>query len=278
MLALKDCAEIVARWEAEAVRCVTTEACRIAENGPAFVEQVRQETGLRLEIIGPAEEARLALKGCQNLIDPDAKRAVLFDIGGGSTELCFIEVGRNPNGQLDVTLLETATMPLGVVRLSEGVPEGGFSAIRFEEARQAAAEGVRRCLPKGFAVLPGGADHLIGTSGTSTSLAAMHKGLRRYRRRDIDGSWLDRNDIGVLAQKLDALGFEGRSQQPAIGEGRADLIMPGCAILQGILDAIPARRVRVADRGLREGLVMELLEAGQGHRRRPRRERVSSSR
>ncbi len=276
--ALKDCAEIIARWEAEAVRCVTTEACRIAENGPAFVEQVRQETGLRLEIIDPAEEARLALKGCQNLIDPEAKRAVLFDIGGGSTELCFVEMHNDQNGQLDVKLLKTATMPLGVVRLSEGVPEGGFSASRFEEARHATSEAVRQRLPDGFEVSARGADHLIGTSGTSTSLAAMHKGLTRYRRRDVDGSWLHSDDIGILAQRLDALGFEGRSKQPAIGEGRADLIMPGCAILQGILDAIPARRVRVADRGLREGLVMELLEAGQGHWRRPRRERVSSSR
>ena len=276
MDALKNCAEIIARWDAIGVRCVTTEACRLAENGSAFIERVRRETGLRLEVIDPAEEARLALKGCQNLVDPAAKHAVLFDIGGGSTELCFLEVRPGYDDRADVKLLKTATMPFGVVRLSEGVAEGCFSPEHFQSARDGTAEAVRACMPQGFGVDPGGADHLIGTSGTSTSLAAMQLGLKRYRRRDVDGSWLTGEDIVSLSERLDAMGFEGRSEQPAIGEGRADLIMPGCAILLGVLDAVPTRRIRVADRGLREGLVMELIEAGQG-KRQPRRERVSSA-
>ncbi|MFC3301239.1 Ppx/GppA phosphatase family protein [Parvularcula lutaonensis] len=261
--ALKMCAEIIARWEVTALRAVTTEACRSAANGDAFVERVRRETGLKLEVIGPEQEALLALSGCASLIDHGAKRVVLFDIGGGSTEVCFLDV-QQTRPKPSFSLEEIISMPFGVVRLSEGLAEGGFAGEHFKGIRKRVRDGVLEGMPEGFEIDPC-RDHIIGTSGTATSLAAMHKGLQRYRRREVDGSWLTTTDITGLADRLEGLGYLGRAAQPCIGAGRADLIMPGVAILQGILDATGFERVRVADRGLREGLITELM-ADKGSR------------
>ncbi|GGY40994.1 hypothetical protein GCM10007148_06960 [Parvularcula lutaonensis] len=257
------CAEIIARWEVTALRAVTTEACRSAANGDAFVERVRRETGLKLEVIGPEQEALLALSGCASLIDHGAKRVVLFDIGGGSTEVCFLDV-QQTRPKPSFSLEEIISMPFGVVRLSEGLAEGGFAGEHFKGIRKRVRDGVLEGMPEGFEIDPC-RDHIIGTSGTATSLAAMHKGLQRYRRREVDGSWLTTTDITGLADRLEGLGYLGRAAQPCIGAGRADLIMPGVAILQGILDATGFERVRVADRGLREGLITELM-ADKGSR------------
>lgn len=257
--ALKICAEMIARWDVAAMRCVTTEACRSATNGEAFVERVRRETGLRLDVIGPTEEARLALLGCLDLIDKRAERAVLFDIGGGSTELCFLQTLREGRHR-EILVEDIVSLPFGVVRLSEGLGEGGFAGLHFQGIRRRVAAAVRQSLPDGFSDEWSPQNHLLGTSGTSTSLAAFHKGMKRYRRREVDGSWLNQENVRQIAAGLEKLGFQGRCDVPAIGEGRADLIMPGCAILQGILDATGFARLRVADRGLREGLVYQMLE------------------
>jgi exopolyphosphatase/guanosine-5'-triphosphate,3'-diphosphate pyrophosphatase len=255
--ALKECAEMVARWDVASIRCVATEACRSASNGAAFIERVRRETGLRLDMIGPEEEARLALRSCASLIDSSAGRVVLFDIGGGSTEICFLRT----SGRGEPQLRQVISLPLGVVRVAESYPvpftDEAFAAVEAEVARN-----VREQDASGFLqALTPARDHLIGTSGTATSLAAFSKGMKRYRRREIDGCWLTAERIERVAQSLSELGHEGRAQTPTIGAGRADLIMPGCAILSGILKATGLRQVRVADRGLREGVVTELLAA-----------------
>lgn len=255
--ALKRCAEIIARWEVDGLRCVTTEACRSATNGPAFVERVREETGLRLEVIGAEQEARLALGGCASLIDHQAEEVVVFDIGGGSTEVCLVRVERGGGESSRIKLQQVLSLPFGVVRLSDGLKPGGFAGDHYDGIRRRVAETVGDGLDLNG--IRAEKNHLIGTSGTATSLAAMHKGLVRYRRSEIDGSWLRRTDVTKIAARLQELGHEGRRSQPCIGEGRADLIMPGCAILEGILDATGYPRVRVADRGLREGLITQLL-------------------
>ncbi|MCQ8186201.1 Ppx/GppA phosphatase family protein [Parvularcula maris] len=253
--ALKECAEIIARWDVASVRAVATEACRSAGNGAAFLERVRRETGLRLEVIGPAEEARLALISCSPLISRRAGRAVLFDIGGGSTEISFLEVGHDHEPEL----CKTISLPVGVVRVAEAHPVP-FTVEAYRKVRADMAAAVREQGPRSFlAALDPANDHLIGTSGTATSLAAFHKGLKRYRRREIDGSWLGSEEIAAAAKALRSLGQEGRAETPCVGSGRADLIMPGCALLEGILEATGLRNVRVADRGLREGVVTELL-------------------
>jgi exopolyphosphatase/guanosine-5'-triphosphate,3'-diphosphate pyrophosphatase len=253
--ALKECGETIARWDAVALRAVATEACRSAGNGQAFVERVRRETGIKLDVIGPNEEAKLALSSCTSLIESGSGRVVLFDIGGGSTELCLLRTaGRGP-----ARLRHVMSLPLGVVRVAEGY-DAPFSPKDHAAVRQEVCTAIRAQDRNGFLqALSAEEDHLIGTSGTATSLAAFAKGLRRYRRREIDGSWLEAQKIEQIAADLRQLGPEGRAGAPSIGSGRADLIMPGCAILQGILDATGLRRLRVADRGLREGVVTELL-------------------
>lgn len=264
--ALKECAEIIARWEVGALRCVTTEACRSAANGEAFVERVRRETGLRLEVIDADQEARLALSGCAGLIDRNARDVALFDIGGGSTEICFLAVRATRSGRVAHRLTRTLSLPFGVVRLSDGLAPGGFAGEHYRGIRRRVAEAVGAAMPETF-LRHRGRTHLIGTSGTATSLAALHKGLKRYRRREVDGSWLHRDEIEDLSRRLESLGLEGRRAVPCIGDGRADLIMPGCAILEGIVDATRTERVRVADRGLREGLITQLLGESRIERR-----------
>lgn len=264
--ALRRCAEVAARWDLAGLRCVTTEACRRAQNGSEFVERVRAETGLRLEVIDPAEEARLAVLGTSELIAPEAQSAAIFDIGGGSTELSVVDLRPGEKDQRKVHLRSSISMPFGVVSLMDRF-EGSFAGDQFDEVRHHVAGLVAGEVdPKTFAAVGG---HLIGTSGTATSLAAMAKNLRRYRRRDVDGMWLTAAQIDGLIGRLFELGLAGRRAQPCIGDGRADLIMPGCAILRGILDATHAKAVRVADRGLREGIISELM-AQQGARRADR--------
>lgn len=260
--ALKRCAEIVARWELSGLRCVTTEACRSAANGPEFVARVRRETGLVFDIIGPGEEARLAVLGCSGLLADDASAAAIFDIGGGSTEISFAEASRRrAQGDRNLDLRTFVSLPYGVVRLSDGLKPGGFAGQHYDGIRRRVAEAVGDVIDVDAFRSANG--HLIGTSGTATSLAALFKGLKRYRRREIDGSWLTREQIEAMVTRLFELGLEGRRAEPCIGSGRADLIMPGCAILQGILDAAGCDRIRVADRGLREGLITELLATGR---------------
>ncbi|MEM1379409.1 MAG: Ppx/GppA phosphatase family protein [Pseudomonadota bacterium] len=270
--ALRRCAEVAARWDLAGIRCVTTDAVRSAANGAAFVERVRAETGLSLTVIGAEEEAALAVRGCAGLVDRSAKQAIVFDIGGGSTEISFTRALHRRGQEPALKLTHMVSLPFGVVRLSDGLAPGGFAGMHYDGIRKRVADVIRvHCDAEAFRTDDG---HLIGTSGTSTSLAALAKGLTRYRRREIDGSWLSGRKIEDLIAKLFMMGLEGRQAQPCIGSGRADLIMPGCAILQGILDATGCDRVRVADRGLREGLISEMLTQSadvRSRRGQPRR-------
>ena len=256
------------------VRCIATEACRKASNGDAFIARVREETGLTFKIIGPKEEARLALIGCHDLIDKSADQVVVLDVGGGSTELSWVDAkaarGVGFKGLVRRQPIKAWTsLPLGVVTLSEQ-----FEHLSEEAAYPAMLNHAREVL-RGWvahneiaAELIANSGHLIGTSGTVTCLAGVHMNLDRYRRDRVDGAWLARTDAVHVMQTLRDIGLEGRAKLPTIGPDRAGLMLSGCAIVEAAWELFPVERLRVADRGLREGLLLSMMHGPRKARRR----------
>ncbi len=256
--ALRICAGKMRRREVTLARTVATEACRRARNGAEFVARVKRETGLDLEVIGNAEEAELALAGCRPLFDPAIPDAIVFDIGGGSTELAWLR--RDAEGRR--LSLDVMSMPIGVVTLRERYGgdrfgEDAYRAMVAECAARLAPFDARHAIA---ARARAGKAQMLGTSGTVTTLAGMRLGLRRYVRDRVDGTFLDAGEARRLARALAADDFAARAAQPCIGRERADLIVAGCAILEAIWETWPTDRLRVADRGLREGILLGLLE------------------
>jgi len=265
LAALKVCAKIIARHRCVAVRCVATEACRRAVNGPDFLRRVRRVTGLDLELIEREEEARLAMLGCLPLADPDADRLLVVDIGGGSTDLLWLDRRAEPTaGEPGIAL----SLPLGVVTLAEtfGREVSPESYARMVEH----VEDQLRRLDPPRAVEGNGSVEMLGTSGTVTTLAALHIGLRRYDRRKVDGLVLPFAAIRAVAAQLRALDNATRAAHPCIGQGRADLVVAGCAILDAVHRIWPVERLTVADRGLREGILAKLMGAKLADALRPR--------
>ncbi len=275
--ALVLCGERVAKKGVESTRlmAVATQACRQADNGAAFIERVREGTGLRLRIIDPIEEARLAVEGCLNLFDETAEAVLVVDVGGGSTELSWLS--RSDRG---FVLEGWMSAPIGVVTLAERHPEphgatGGaldpwYEAMVADMGEALAAAPVPPALREVFVA---GRAHLVGTSGAITSLAGIHLGLRRYQRNLVDGLWMTRGDCERAAGRLLELGPSGRAAESCIGPDRADLVLAGAAIMEAVQRAWPSERVRVADRGLREGLLLQRMREDRLPRRRRRRRR-----
>lgn len=260
--ALSVCASRIRRHGVRRLRAVATQACRAAGNGSAFLERVRAETGIRLEVIAPAEEARLSVAGCRTLVDPDHDAALVLDVGGGSTELSWLDLHRfGPDGR--PRLAAWASLPIGVVTLAERHPEQdgrsgeAWAAMLAEASDTVAAVGDRAGLRSAFAA---GRGQVIGTSGAVTSLAALHLGLPRYNRDRVDGAWVSDDQCRAVTERLLAMTVAERGREACVGPQRADLILAGAAILRAVLDHWPAPRVRVADRGLREGLLLEMLD------------------
>ncbi|WP_411286588.1 Ppx/GppA phosphatase family protein [Phenylobacterium sp.] len=273
LAALKVSAEKVRRRKVLRLRAIATQACRMAENGQAFLDRVEEETGLNLQIISPQEEARLSVAGCLNLLDRTADAALVVDVGGGSTELSWVDLkGAPPTGT--PPLRAWLSVPIGVVTLAERFPEGESATegwframvdtVKSEIAAFPRADGLREVFDADRA-------HLIGTSGAITSLAGLHLNLPRYDRNQVDGIWMTRAQCDAAAGRLLALGPKERADQPCIGPDRADLVLAGAAILQAVQELWPCSRVRVADRGLREGILLSLMAERQGRRRRRRR-------
>lgn len=276
--ALAHCAERIGRKGLDASRlsAVATQACRAAENGEAFVERVRRGTGLDLRIIGPAEEAHLSVQGVLNLFDPNADAVLVIDVGGGSTELSWLKrSGR------EMKTVAWMSAPLGVVTLAERHPEPTGSIPAEDDHWYEAMVGeMSAALAAGCASDPAletlrtsGRSHLVGTSGAITSLAGVHLNLRRYQRDLVDGLWMTRAQCDAATRRLRGLGAAGRAAEACIGPNRADLVLAGAAILEAVQRAWPCERVRVADRGLREGLLLERMRADRGPSRRRRRGR-----
>ncbi|WP_339915022.1 Ppx/GppA phosphatase family protein [uncultured Brevundimonas sp.] len=272
--ALSLCAERVAKKGLESTRlsAVATQACRQADNGEAFVERVRSGTGLRLRIIDPAEEASLAVEGCLDLFDTAAEMVLVVDVGGGSTELSWL---RRENGRFKT--VDWLSAPVGVVTLAERHPEPSANHDQWYEAMvtdMGEALAVTQVEPTLRSVFVAGQAHMVGTSGAITSLAGIHLGLKRYQRNLVDGLWMSRDDCERAAMTLQQLGPAGRAAESCIGPDRADLVLAGAAIMEAVQRAWPCERVRVADRGLREGLLLQNMRQD----RPPTKRRRSRSR
>ncbi len=241
-------------------RLIATEACRAAANGAQFRTRIAAEVGLELEIIDRETEAALAATGCTPLFDPDAEGVILFDIGGGSSELVRLErsapVRRGPPLP---KIKAWVSLPVGVVTLAER--HGGHVVSR--DTYEAMVDEVATLVGRFVAENGSGIDgiHMLGTSGTVTTIAGVHLELRRYERRRVDGCWLDHDEVTRVIDRLLTWSYEDRVANPCIGAERADLVLAGCAILEAIRRAFPCRRLRVADRGLREGMLVQMMRA-----------------
>jgi len=273
--ALRICHTKIQRQRVGSAKLVATEACRIADNGQLFIDRVRDDLGLDIEILSREDEAKLAVCGCASLIDLDSDHAMVFDIGGGSSELIWLDLGlrrghwrRSLADRLDAHTCISAwtSLPVGVVSMAErfdgrNVTEASFEAMvahvtamiePFEEKYR-----LKQHIAKGRV-------HLLGTSGTVTTVAGILLGLPRYDRNRVDGCWLATPDVRAVTEGLMRRTYDQRIAEPCIGRERADLVLAGCAILEAILRMWPAQRLRVADRGLREGILATLM-AADGH-------------
>jgi exopolyphosphatase/guanosine-5'-triphosphate,3'-diphosphate pyrophosphatase len=288
--ALRICSSKISRQRVSSAKLVATEACRIAGNGPAFISRVRDELGLDIEILSREDEAKLAVCGCASLIDVDCDHAMVFDIGGGSSELIWLDLRRRHGywrrslaDRLDAHACISAwtSLPIGVVSMAEQFDGRNVTVDSFEamvahvmkmiepfESKHRMADHIAK-----------GRVHLLGTSGTVTTVAGILLGLPRYDRNRVDGCWLSTPDVRAVTHGLLHRTYEQRIAEPCIGRERADLVLAGCAILEALLRVWPARRLRVADRGLREGILATLMaEDGHFHERAPSRRHPGGSR
>ena len=276
--ALHVCRQKLKRHKVKKMRLVATEACRRATNGAEFMSRVRRETGLRLDIIEPQEEAQLAVVSCAPLVSPQAEQLLVVDIGGGSTELVWIDLTRVPphrrarsimqmhmgfqpaEDSSDARVVDWISVPLGVATLRDQFNDVEDDSARFALMSWFFEENLAEFAPytneqprEGF--------QIIGTSGTVTTVAASHLGLKRYDRNKVDGMTMTSTQIDAVIRQYLALGPEGRQRDPRIGQDRQALIMSGSAILQALLRCWPTDRLSVADRGLREGMLYAQMSA-----------------
>ena len=257
--ALKVCAGKARDHQVKRIRNVATEACRRAGNGDHFLSRVESETGLSVKAITCDEEAGLTIAGCMPLLDSSLPYALIFDIGGGSTEIMWVKLHPGRPAEL-IALL---SMPLGVVTLAE---EYGFGAIDSAlrtiiinqiDAHLAAFDEANAIAP----AVAGGQVQVLGTSGTVTTLGALELGLPHYQRSKVDGLYIGLDKVNAIGGQLISMDLDERARMPCIGRGRADLVAVGCTILEAICRRWPANRLRIADRGIREGLLMAMIAA-----------------
>ena len=284
--ALQICATKIRRHQATRSRLVATEACRMASNGQEFLDRVERDLGLNIEILSREDEARLAVSGCASLIDQTADLVLVFDIGGGSSELIWLDLAlwrrqqaalgprtsrRSLAERIDVqgAILAWTSLPVGVVTLAERSGGRFIDRPAFEDmvdhvssliAPFEAEANVRPLLANRNV-------HLLGTSGTVTTVAGVHLGLLRYDRSRVDGCWISTGDAQRVAENLLQSTHEQRVAEPCIGHERADLVLAGCAILEALIRTWPCQRLRVADRGLREGILTTLMSEDAVHTR-----------
>ena len=268
--ALQVCSRKMQRRSVRRSRLIATQACRIADNADEFIDRVRLKTGLELEIINQETEARLAVSGCASLLEPESTGALVFDIGGGSTELIWLDLrGQekvNRHSLKDRLAAQSniscwTSLPIGVVTIAEKFGGHDVTPEIFEEMVVYVVGLLSEFEKKNKIAeqLDYGKAYLLGTSGTVTTLAGIYLGLPFYDRRKVDGCWLSSVDVRDVSRVLVKMSYEKRAAQPCIGSDRADLVLGGCAILEAIMRMWPCERLRVADRGLREGILATLM-------------------
>ena len=262
--ALKVCAGVINEYAPiYRSRFVATAACRRAKNCSEFVELVKRETGLNLEIISSKEESRLAVVGCIPLLNRSIKRTLVFDIGGGSTEISLARITNSGK-----TFIEGfVSLPYGVVTISEAFPEKEMTSLAYDTIIERTHKILQEFEDKYqiTEAIRNQEIQVIGTSGTVTVLGAVHLNLTRYNRSAVDGISITRQDIDRTIAKIKRLGDEGRKRHPCIGAQKADLTMAGCAIIEGLCSFWPIEEITVADRGIREGILLDLMHAQSGH-------------
>lgn len=268
--ALRVCAAKLTRHNVKRARLVATEACRVATNRDEFLSRVKQNSGLSIEILTPEAEAGLAVQGCASLIDPDVRYVLVFDIGGGSSELIWLDISKKrdaargaPIDRIEsMSLIDAWTsLPIGVVTLAERFGGREVTEDSFEDMVRHVMELIapfeqRHRFAERIQAHPA---HLLGTSGTVTTVAGIQLGLPRYERNRVDGVWMTVQDAHDVTYDLVRKSYRERVAQPCIGTDRADLVLAGCAILEALIRIWPTERLRVADRGLREGILTSLM-------------------
>lgn len=270
--ALAVCRDRLEARQVTRMRLIATEACRAAENGAEFLARVQQETGLQLEVVDRETEARLAASGCAPLVDSATDGVVLFDIGGGSTEVVWLARRPTRRGPSMADVRAWISLPVGVVTLAERhgghhVTRQMFNGMVAEVAGLFAAFEARAELRRRADRL-----HMLGTSGTVTTIAGVHLNLPRYDRRQVDGLWMTADEVSGIIENMLDMPLAAREAHACIGPDRADLVLAGCAILQAIRADFPTMPMRIADRGLREGMLVNLMRAdGAWSRRRGKR-------
>ena len=264
--ALEICAEKLSFRGVTRIRAIATEACRLAENGPEFIDRVRAATGISFDIIQASEEARLAVAGCASLLDRNRKAALIFDIGGGSTELVWMDLGNipdQPHFKKDTdAIVSWKSLPYGVVNIAERFGGHDVTADDYAAMVQCVADAMDEFEidPSLSDAIAAGDVHMLGTSGTVTTLAGIYLGLERYDRARVDGLTIEMSEIMAISNRLASASYDQRVAEPCVGEGRADLVIAGCAILDAIYRRWPFEKMRVADRGLREGMLLALMD------------------
>lgn len=274
--AMRICRQKLKQHKVKRMRLVATEACRRASNAKDFVRYVKRETGLSLDIIDPKDEARYAVISCAPLVSKKTDQLLIVDIGGGSTELVWIDLSQVKKSerrkaimglhagfdeiQSGAKVVDWISVPLGVATLRDQFNDVQDDAARFALMSWFFEENLADFSPydgdhtrEGF--------QIIGTSGTVTTVAASHLGLRRYDRTKVDGLRMTSDEIDRVIRDYLTLGPEGRRHDPRIGRDRQALIMSGAAILQALLRCWPTDKLSVADRGLREGLLYAQMTA-----------------
>lgn len=261
--ALGLCQRKLRRHAVTHARAVATEACRRAVNGADFLAKANNVLDLKIEVIATAEEARLAMLGCAPLLDQVTPHAIMFDIGGGSTELIWLRLREAKTPEL----IDHVSLPCGVVTLTEE-----FGSDRVSDADYATMVTRVRDLLQDFdrrhdiaAALAAGQVQMVGSSGTVTTLAGVLRGLQRYQRSIIDGCVMQVTEAKQVSEQIRVLDFKGRAAIPCIGEDRADLVVAGCAILEAIYDTWPVVQFRIGDRGLREGILTDFMNSLRTH-------------
>ncbi len=264
--ALAVCAAKMERRNVGARRCVATEAARRARNCDEFLARANEKAGIDLEIISSREEAELTLAGCLPLLDERIPYALVFDVGGGSAEIVWLKIDRDRRH----SILGWVSLPVGVVTLTERNGGHDFSREAYQSTVAEIADmlapleqrhGIRARIESGEA-------QMLGTAGTVTTIAGVTMGLKRYNRTLVDGSYLSLDAVHTVSRNLAASTYDQRAAHPSIGHGRADLVVAGCAVLEAVCHTWPAARMRVADRGVREGILLHLT----GHHQRGRQD------
>ncbi len=256
MSALRVCQKKINRYNLTDGRFVATEACRRAANGREFLDAVKNEIGMEIDIISTEDEAKLAFTGCASLLTGESQKAVVFDIGGGSTELMWVDV---ENGK---TITDWLSVGFGVMNLSDKFGGSNLADIAFDDMVETLVDRLEQFdLNNRIShTIDGSNVQLLSTSGTVTTLAAIHLDLPRYDRARIDGITLSVADIRATIKRLLNMKQYERFNHPCIGADRADFILSGCAIFEAISSLWPAQNITIADRGVREGIILSLLE------------------